>query len=57
MKRDKAIDTINNFPQEFELDDLLEKLIFTEKVENGLKQIEEGKTVSHEKVKEIIKMW
>ena len=57
MNRDKAINTIQNFPQEFELDDMLEKLIFTEKVEIGLKQLEEGKTILHEKVKEIVKEW
>ncbi|MEO6948073.1 MAG: hypothetical protein ABI123_00465 [Ginsengibacter sp.] len=57
MNRDKAINTIQNFPQEFELEDLIEKLIFTEKVEIGLKQLEEGKTISHEKVKEIVKEW
>lgn len=57
MKRDKAIDTINNFPQEFELEELLEELIFTEKVEKGLRQLDEGKTISHEKVKEITKKW
>ena len=57
MEKDKAINTINKFPQEFELDDLLEKLIFTEKVEKGLKELEDGKTISHEKVKEIVKKW
>lgn len=57
MNRDKAINTIQNFPQEFELEDLIEKLIFTEKVEIGLKQLEEGKTILHEKVKEIVKEW
>ncbi|MEO6819360.1 MAG: hypothetical protein ABI266_09390 [Ginsengibacter sp.] len=57
MKRDKAIDTIQNFPEEFELEELLEKLIFIEKVEMGFKQLEERKTISHEKVKEIVKEW
>ena len=57
MKKDKAINTINKFPQEFELDDLLEELIFMEKVENGLKQLEQGKTVPHEKVKEVVEKW
>jgi predicted transcriptional regulator len=32
-------------------------LIFIEKVEAGLKQLEEGKTISHENVKEIVKKW
>ncbi|MEI9934788.1 MAG: hypothetical protein WDM71_08045 [Ferruginibacter sp.] len=57
MKRDKAINTVNEFPQEFELDDLLEKLVFVEKVEKGLQQLEKGETISHEKVKEITKKW
>ena len=57
MKRDKAISTINELPQEFELEDLLEKLVFAEKVEHGIKQLNEGKTVPHEKVKEIVNKW
>jgi predicted transcriptional regulator len=55
MKREKAIDTINNLPSEFELEDLLERLIFEEKIEKGLIQLEKGKTIPHEKVKEIVK--
>ena len=57
MNRDKVIDTVKELPQEFELEDLLEKLVFAEKVEIGLKQLEEGKTVSHEAVKQIAKKW
>lgn len=55
MKRDTAINTVNNFPKEFELEDLLEKLIFKEKVEKGLEQLEKEKTIPHEKVKETVK--
>ena len=57
MKRDKAIDTIKEFPKEFELDELIEKLVFVEKVEKGMIQLKKGKTVPHEKVKEIAKKW
>ena len=57
MKRDKAIDTIKEFPKEFELEALLEKLVFVEKVEQGLAQLKKGKTTPHEKVKEIVKKW
>lgn len=57
MKRDKAIETIKELPQEFDLDDLIERLIFVEKVEKGLEQLDEGKTVPHEKVKELAKKW
>lgn len=57
MRREKALDTIKEFPQEFELEDLIEKLVFIEKVEQGLNQLDNGKTVPHETVKEIVKKW
>lgn len=57
MRREKAINTVNELPQEFELEDLLEKLVFVEKVEKGLQQATNNKTISHEEVKEQIKKW
>lgn len=57
MKRDKAIETVKEFPQEFELEDLIERLVFVEKLERGLQQLQEGKTISHRKVKEMTKKW
>lgn len=57
MKREKVIEAVNDMPQEFELEVLMEKLIFVEKVEKGLKQLEEGKTVLHTEVKEMTKKW
>ena len=55
MRRDKVIESIKELPQEFELETLIERLIFIEKVEQGLKQIDEGKTIPHEQVEEIVK--
>jgi hypothetical protein len=55
MKKEKALEAIREFPQEFELEELIERLVFVEKVEKGLLQIEEGKTITHESVKEIAK--
>ena len=57
MNKDKAIETIRELPQEFELEDLLEKLVFVEKTEVGLKQLKEGKTITHENAKEIANKW
>ena len=57
MKRDKAIETIKELPPEFDLDELIERLVFVERVDKGLKQLDEGKTIPHEKVKEITKKW
>ena len=57
MKRDKALEAIKEFPQEFELEELIERLVFVEKVEKGLQQLDNGKTVSHEQVKEMSQKW
>ena len=57
MKRDKVIDTINELHEEFELEALIERLVFVEKVKQGLAQVETGKTESHAKVKVLIKKW
>ena len=57
MKRDKVLDTVKELPREFELETLIEKLVFVEKVEQGILQLKKGKTQSHEKVKEMAKKW
>ncbi len=50
MKKEIVIETINEFSKEINLDDLFERLIIKEKIDKGLKQIENGETVSHEDV-------
>ena len=57
MKREKAIDTVKDLPKEFELEDLIERLVVIEKVEKGLDQLKKGKTIPHDKVKELSKKW
>lgn len=57
MKRDKVIESIKELPKEFELETLIERLIFIEKVDQGLKQIDQGKTIPHEEVESIVKKW
>jgi hypothetical protein len=57
MNRDKAIETINDLPEDFDLDILIEKLIFIEKVEKGLSQAANKQTVTHEHVKQKVREW
>lgn len=57
MNKEKAIATINEMPQNFELDVLLEKLVFIEKVEKGLEQLKANNTISHDEVKQRVKGW
>jgi hypothetical protein len=57
MTKDKVLEAINEMPQVFELDDLIEKLIFIEKVEKGIGQLKSNETISHEEVKMKVKSW
>ena len=57
MTKDTAAAAIKEMPQEFDVDELIEKLIFIEKVEEGLKQIDEGKKIPLDDVKKIVKEW
>ncbi len=54
LTKEKLNRTINNLPDKFTIDELIDKLIFKEKVEEGLLQSDEGKVVSNEDVKIMI---
>ena len=57
MKKAKVLETVKDLPNEFELDQLVEKLLFIEKVEKGLEQVKRGRTVSHDDVKKMANKW
>lgn len=52
MKKNKVIETLDHLPEEFHLEDLVEKLLFIEKVEKGIQDADEGKTMSLQEAKE-----
>ncbi len=45
------------FPSEFSIDELVERLIFIEKVEQAEKQSLNGDVITHENIDEEIKKW
>jgi hypothetical protein len=57
MKREKAIEAVKEFPMEFNLEELIERLIFIDRVEKGIEQADQGLTKSAQEVKEIVKKW
>ena len=57
MKKQKVLDTVKELPNEFELDQLVEKLLFIEKVEKGLEQVKNGETISHDEMKKMVGKW
>jgi hypothetical protein len=57
MKKETVIEAMKELPQDFELEKLLEKLVFMEKVELGLIQLEQGNTITHDEVIAITRQW
>jgi predicted transcriptional regulator len=50
----KSIETL---PDSFSIDELIEKLLLIQKIEEGVAESKSGKTISHEDVLSIIQKW
>ena len=57
MEKKKALEAIQELPESFDFEVLIERLIFIEKVEKGLEQVKEGKVISHEQLKTLAQQW
>jgi predicted transcriptional regulator len=56
-RKEKALEDIQEMPDNFDLEALIERLIFIEKVEKGLEQAKKGKVISHQELENIAKQW
>ena len=52
MKKHTVIETLDSFGDEFDTEKLIEQLLFVEKIEKGLKDVEEGKVIDYNEVKQ-----
>ncbi len=52
-----VIEMIEKLPDEVGYDDIMAEIYFRQKVDKSLKQIDEGKVISHEEVKQRISKW
>lgn len=57
LTKEKVDKTIKTLPDSFTIDQLIEQLIFMEKVEEGITQSDEDKVVSNEDVLLMINKW
>jgi hypothetical protein len=57
MKKLAVIDTITMLPEEFSIDELIERLLIVEKIDKGRVQIKEGKINSEEQAKAKLGKW
>jgi hypothetical protein len=52
-----VIEMIKSLPDEVDYDDIMAEIYLKQKVDKSLKQIDEGKVISHEEVKQRISKW
>jgi hypothetical protein len=57
LTKDSVIKTISNFPDTFTLDELVDKLIFMDKVERGLDQSVNNKIYTHDEARKRLGKW
>ena len=57
IRKDTVQKALNEFPEEFSIDELLDRLIFLQKVQIGLEQSQNNETVSEEEAKKRLSKW
>ena len=59
ISKEKIIKSIQEMPEDkFDnIDVLLERIILLQKIENGLKEVEEGNTINNEEMNQTIETW
>ncbi|MBE7639788.1 MULTISPECIES: hypothetical protein [Salegentibacter] len=57
LTKSKLREEIEKLPETFSIDELVERLIFIEKVENGINQSKKGDVISEEQLDKEIEKW
>lgn len=57
LSKEKLIQTINELPDKFTLDDLLDRIILLQKIETGQEQVSGKRTKSTSEAKEKLRKW
>ncbi len=57
LTRAQVFNTVENLPEQFSIDQLIDKLMFIDKVETGFKQSESGNVNTREQAKQKLSKW
>ncbi|MDJ0367951.1 hypothetical protein QMK33_22650 [Hymenobacter sp. H14-R3] len=57
MTKETILAAVNALPDHVTLDELIERLIFIEKIEEGFAAIEHGESQTHEEVVKLVQSW
>jgi len=55
--KEKVLEAVKNLPDDASIEDAMTRLLFLAKVECGIQQADEGKTISHDQVKKRMAKW
>jgi predicted transcriptional regulator len=57
LTKERVKNTIERLPEQFTIDEIIEELIVIDKIEQGLKDIEEGNVYTTEEVRQKLGKW
>lgn len=57
MKKAKVLEAVNSLPDEFPLEEVIERLILLEKIEKGMEQVRQKQVVSTAEAKKRLQKW
>jgi hypothetical protein len=57
MRKSTVIESINKLPDEFSIDEIIERLIIIEKIEKGSQEVRDGKVNTEEQAKAKLSKW
>ena len=57
LTKEKVRKTIDRLPDKFTVDQVIEELVVLNKIEEGLKDIEQGRVFTTDQVKKELKTW
>lgn len=57
ISKEKLISQIESFPSELSIDELIDKLIFIDKLEERIQQSAKGETISEDELKKEMNEW
>ena len=57
ITKTRLIEQLEHLPEEFTIDELIDKLILIEKIERGIKQSDNGEEISEQELDKEISKW
>lgn len=57
MRKSAVLDSISNLPDEFSIDEIIERLIIIEKIDKGRQQVQDGKINTEDQAKAKLSKW